>query len=78
MHQLIENASEYNIPLYLAFVDYRKVFDSVEIPAVQEAIEHHGVDQTYVSILKQIYQNATSFIRLHKDSEPFKLEKGVR
>lgn len=78
MHQLIERTSEYNIPLCLAFVDYRKAFDSVEIPAVLEAIEQHGVDQTYINILRHIYQNATSFIRLHRDSEPFKLEKGVR
>ena len=32
----------------------------------------------YINILKYIYQNATSFIRLHKDSEHFKLEKGVK
>ena len=75
MHQLIEKTSEYNMQLCLAFVDYRKAFDSIEIPAMLEAIECHGVDQTYVNILKHIYQNASSFIRLHKDSEPFKLKK---
>ena len=78
MHQLIEKTSEYNMQLCLAFVDYRKAFDSIEIPAMLDAIKCHGVDPTYVNILKHIYQNATSFIRLHKDSEPFKLQKGVR
>ena len=50
MHQLIEKCAEYNMPLC-------KAFDSVEIPAVLEAIEHHCVDLTYFNILKHIYQN---------------------
>ena len=78
MHQLIEKTSEYNMPLCLAFVDYRKAFDSVEIPAVLEAIKSQGVEQAYVNMLNHIYQHASAFIRLHKDSDIFKLGKGVR
>ena len=66
------------IPLYLAFVDYCKAFNSVEIPAVLKAIQHHGVDPIYINILKHIYQNVTSFIRIHKDSEPINLKKVVQ
>ena len=62
MHQLIEKRAEYKIPLYLVFVNYCKAFDSVEVLAVLEAIQHHGVDPICINILKHIYQNATSFI----------------
>ena len=78
MHQLDKKDNGVQHSTVLAFVDYRKAFDSVEIPAILEAIENHGVDPTYINILKHTYQNATSFIRLHKDSDPFKLEKGAR
>ena len=65
MHKLIERCAKYNIPLCLVFVDYRKALDSVEDPSVLDVIEHLGLDPTYIKILKHIYQNNTSFIRLH-------------
>ena len=78
MHQLIEKCAEYNISLCLAYVNNCKPFDLVEIPAVLEVIQHNGVDPMNINILKHIYQNTTSFIILHKVSEPFKQEKEVR
>jgi len=50
----------------------------VEIPDVIDALEKQGVDPVYINILKHIYKNAKSFIRLHKDSKPFHLGRGVR
>ena len=32
----------------------------------------------YVNVLKHIYKQAKSFIRLHKDSRPFQVIRGVR
>ena len=32
----------------------------------------------YVNVLKHIYKQAKSFIRLHKDSNPFQVSRGVR
>ena len=61
VNQLIEKCAEYKIPL---------AFDSVEIPDVIEALQEQGVDPVYVNVLKHIYKQAKSFIRLHKDSKP--------
>ncbi|XP_042889824.1 uncharacterized protein LOC122264821 [Penaeus japonicus] len=70
--------AEYKIPIAIALVDYNKAFDSVEIQDVIEALQEQGVDTVYIEVLKHIYHHAKSFIRLHKDSRPFKLERGVR
>ncbi|XP_037780019.1 uncharacterized protein LOC119576405 [Penaeus monodon] len=75
---LIEKCAEYRIPLVIGLVDYNKAFDSVENPDVIDALEKQGVDPVYINILKHIYTNAKSFIRLHKDSKPFHLGRGVR
>ena len=32
----------------------------------------------YVNVLRHIYKQAKSFIRLHKDSKPFQVSRGVR
>ena len=45
---------------------------------VLEAIVSQGVEQIYINILKHIYQNTFAFICLHKISDIFKLETGVR
>ena len=78
VNQIIEKTNEYKIPLVVALVDYTKAFDSVETEEVMSALEEQGVDQIYINVLRHIYDHATSFIRLHKDSEPFQLERGVR
>ena len=78
VNHIIEKTNEYKIPLIIALVDYTKAFDSVETEEVMSALEEQGVDSVYINVLRHIYDHATSFIRLHKDSEPFQLEKGVR
>ena len=32
----------------------------------------------YVNVLKHIYKQANSFIRLHEESKPFQVSRGVR
>ena len=78
VNQLIEKCAEYKIPLVVGLVDYNKAFDSVKIPDVIEALQEQGVDPVYVNVLKHIYKQAKSFIRLHKDSKPFQVSRGVR
>ena len=78
VNQLIEKCAEYKMPLVVGLVDYNKAFDLVEIPDVIEALQEQGVDPVYVNVLKHIYKQAKSFIRLHKDSKPFQVSRGVR
>ncbi|XP_014676817.1 PREDICTED: uncharacterized protein LOC106816711 [Priapulus caudatus] len=77
LNQLVEKAAEYNIPHALAFLDYKKAYDSVENAPVTTALKQQGINPVYINTLQHIYNNCRSFIRLHKDSEPFQLEKGV-
>ena len=53
--QVLEKTTENNIPLYMAFVDYEKAFDSIQHRAVFEAVRKHGVQEKYVNIIKGIY-----------------------
>ena len=66
------------MPLYFAFVDYEKSFDSIEFEPLFEGLKNQGVDEAYLTILRNLYSEATSFQRLHKDSENFKLWRGAR
>ena len=64
--QLQEKANKYKIPLCFAFVDYEKAFDSIEFTPLFTALANQGVDPTYITILWDLYNGATSTLKLHK------------
>jgi hypothetical protein len=53
VRQIIQKTEEYNQPLSLAFVDYEKVFDSVEISPVLESLQRCQVDWPVVKIIAE-------------------------
>ena len=76
--QLQENADEYKIPLCFAFVDYEKAFDSIKFNPLFESLENQGVEAAYITLLRDLYNGATSTLKLHRDSDKIKLQRGVR
>ena len=76
--QLQEKADEYKIPLFFAFVDYEKAFDSIELYPLFEAPENQGVEAAYITLLRDLYNGATSTLKLHRESDKINLRRGVR
>ena len=62
---MIEKCNEFNLPLCVGYIDYKKAFDSVEHFAIFEALRKINVKEDYVQILENIYFNATA--RIHID-----------
>lgn len=78
MNQLIEKCSEHNKPLFCAFVDYTKAFDSIEHPFLWSALKEHGADLKYIRIIKQIYENSKARIKMETYSRWFNIERGIK
>ena len=76
--QLQERADEYKITLCFVFVDYDKAFDSIEFNPLFESLENKGVEAAYITLLRDLYNGATSTLKLHRDSDKIKLQRGVR
>lgn len=76
--QLLEKCKEYNKSYYISFVDYNKAFDSLKHKAIWETLKSQGVHCKYINLIKNIYKNSTSRIRLESIGEWFKINKGVR
>lgn len=53
--QLIEKHKEFNTPLYIAFVDYTKAFDSLCHEAIWSTLKQNNVNDTYTKIIQNIY-----------------------
>uniref|UniRef100_A0A3B3HG01 ribonuclease H n=1 Tax=Oryzias latipes TaxID=8090 RepID=A0A3B3HG01_ORYLA len=76
--QILEKTNEYKIPIYMAFVDYEKAFDSILHKAVFEALKQHSIEEKYINILKETYDGGTAQIRNESLSRKIKIMKGVR
>ena len=75
---LIEKTCEYNRPLVLVFIDFQKAFDMIEMDSILAALSQCRVDYRYSRLIHNIYSNSTASVRLHKDTEKFPIERGVR
>ena len=78
VRQLTEKCGEFQIPLCLAFVDYKKAFDSVEANAVFNALNRFGINVNYVDLLEELNDGCSTEIKLFNDPCHIKICKGVR
>jgi len=78
LREITERCMEYEKPLCLAFIDYKKTFDLVYTTSVLGALRSQGIYEANIELIKNIYRNVTSTIRLHKDSDHLNIKRGVR
>ncbi|XP_029641357.1 uncharacterized protein LOC115216295 [Octopus sinensis] len=76
--QLLERVNEYKLPLCVAFVDYKKAFDSVETNAVLNSLQKQGVEAQYVQLLREANSGCTTDIVLLSSPVRVPIEKGVK
>lgn len=78
LEQVIEKYKEFRRPLYIAFIDYSKAFDSISHNSIWNALSSLNTNIKYINILKYIYTNATSRVKLETRGEKIRIERGVR
>ena len=79
IQRLMRRAKTNCKPLYMAFVDVRKAFDSVNHESMLKAAAIVGVPPPFVEYLAEFYSNATTCIRVDgRYGAPIKLGRGVR
>lgn len=59
----------------LTFVDYKKAFDSIYYHEMFKALADCCIDHRYSAI--HIYEHTTASVKLHKETNLFKIEQDV-
>ena len=77
-NQLIEKALEFNLGLYIAFVDYKKAFDSVEHKPILQTLKNQGIQNTYITLLANLYTEFKAKIQTEVEGNAFPLQRGVK
>jgi len=79
LHGIIEKYLSRSRKLYLAFVDFRKAFDSVNRRALWAIMDKYGFRGKIVDILKSMYHNVTCCVRSGNVlSEYFECSNGLK
>ncbi|CAH2092819.1 unnamed protein product [Euphydryas editha] len=78
LEQVIEKYREYYRPLYVAFIDYSKAFDSISHCSIWNALQQSNIIRKYINILKYIYTKSTSRVKLESRGDEINIERGVR
>eukprot|EP00973_Karenia_brevis_P020217 2774566-Karenia_brevis.AAC.1 len=75
---LTETSLEFNRPLWVCAVDFKKAFDSVEHGAIWKALLRQGVDSRYVHMLSELYAGQTGCITGGGTSKEFAIKRGTK
>lgn len=79
LRNIIEQCLEWNTPLYINFVDFRKAFDSVHRHTLWKILQSYGIPSKIISIIKTFYEHfKCSVIMGNHLSEWFPVQSGVR
>ncbi|CAM4532085.1 unnamed protein product [Leuciscus chuanchicus] len=77
LNQLLEHCREYKMPLVLAFIDYEKALDNVEINVLL-ALQQQGVTDEYVSLLQELNSGCATNITLFDRPLCILIARGVK
>lgn len=76
---IIEKCYEFNIPIFMCFVDYRKAFDCVDWEELWKVLAETGVPIHLVSLIRNLYETGYGTVTIgNTTSSCFRFHKGVR
>ena len=78
LEMIIEKFQEFNRPLYIVFIDYQKAFDTLLHSSIWEALLSQEVALDYIEVIKNIYDNSTSRVKLESNGPVIQINRGVR
>ncbi|XP_061705663.1 uncharacterized protein LOC133516660 [Cydia pomonella] len=78
VRQVIQKSLEYNLPLYLALVDYEKAFNTVEHWAIFDSLKRCRIDYRYIQLLKNLYRSASTTVQIQGSKTSRPLGRRVR
>ena len=75
----MEQSIEWNSTLYINFIVFKKVFDSVDREILWKLLRHYGVPDKILSLIRCTYKDLSCKIaHASQLSESFKVKTGVR
>ena len=79
LRNILEQSAEWQTPLYIGFIDFKKAFDSVRRDKLWNILRHYGIPDNFVDIIQELYDGSTSCVVDNgRTSDWFPVETGVK
>ena len=79
LKQIQENCIEQNRPLYMAFVDFTKAFDTVHRETLWKILRKIGCPDLIVDLIVSLHKDMKASVSLKGEvSKPFDVQNGVK
>ena len=75
---LIEKMTEFNCPIWICAIDFRKAFDTVEHLSLWESLFEQGVPVTYIHLMATLYKGQSGRVCADKTSKAFSIGRGTK
>lgn len=75
---LYEKSQEWGLPLWIAAVDFKKAFDTVEHSYLWEALESAEVPKQYIRVLRNLHKHQTGEVVADRVSRSFDITRGTK
>ena len=73
-----ERSHEWQLPLWVAAVDFKKAFDTIDHDRLWEALKRQKIPVSYIHLLQKLYDNQTAIVKTDKLSKRFTIQRGVK
>ena len=74
---MAEKCNEFNIPLWVAAIDFSKAFDSISHCSIFQALRDQGVPGAYLGVMSRLYQEQRAHVQGECQSRSFPITKGT-
>jgi hypothetical protein len=73
-----EKCNEFNLPLWVAAIDFSKAFDCVGHACIRKALDDMGVPRAYIKVMTKLYADQTGVVVTDKESKTFSIRWGTK
>ena len=74
----MEGFQDYQLPLTVTFIDFKKAFDSIDRRVMFAVLRHYGIPEAVVNAISTLYNNSKSVVMVDGNiSDPFEVSTGV-
>ncbi len=78
LRRIIDAFRDYQLPLTVTFIDFKKAFDSISRKVIFSVLRHYGIPQPMVNAIGVLYNNSKSAVMVDGNiSETFNVTTGV-
>ena len=72
LRRIMEGFSDYQLPLVVTFIDFKKAFDSINRKVMFSVLRHYGIPEAVVNAISTLYKNCRSAVMVEGNiSETF-------